>query len=37
MRGLTAAFLGEQSFGPDHVRIWPGVTDALLERFGDAG
>lgn len=37
VRGLTAAFLGEQSFGPDHVRIWPGVTDALLERFGDAG
>ena len=37
VRGLTAAFLGEQRFGPDHVRIWPGVTDALLERFGDAG
>ncbi|WP_422117677.1 serine hydrolase domain-containing protein [Brachybacterium sp. UNK5269] len=32
--GLTAAFLGEQPFGPDHVRIWPPLTDALLERFG---
>ncbi len=35
VRGLTAAFLGEQPFGPDHVRIWPGLTDALLERFGE--
>lgn len=33
--GLTAAFLGEQPFGPEHVRIWPGLTDALLERFAD--
>lgn len=32
--GLTAAFLGEQPFGPEHVRLWPGLTDALLERFG---
>lgn len=30
---LTAAFLGEQPFGPDHVRIWPGLTDELLARF----
>lgn len=35
--GLTAAFLGEQPFGPDHVKIWPGLTDALLERFADRG
>lgn len=35
--GLTAAFLGEQPFGPEHVRLWPGLTDALLERFGAAG
>ncbi|ASK67072.1 penicillin-binding protein [Brachybacterium avium] len=35
--GLAAAFLGEQPFGPEHVRVWPGLTDALLERFGDAG
>ena len=31
---LTAVFLGEQPFGPAHVRVWPGLTDALLERFG---
>ena len=31
--GLTAAFLGEQPFGPEHVRLWPGLTDAVLERF----
>src|SRR5699024_10318566 len=31
---LTAVFLGEQPFGPEHVRVWPGLTDALLERFG---
>ena len=34
VRGLTAAFLGEQGFGEDHVRIWPGLSDALLDRFG---
>lgn len=33
-RGLTAAFLGDRPFGEDHVRVWPGVTDAILERFG---
>lgn len=32
--GLAAAFLGEQPFGTEHVRVWPGLTDALLERFG---
>ncbi|WP_316249061.1 serine hydrolase domain-containing protein [Brachybacterium sp. Z12] len=35
--GLTAAFLGEKPFGPDHVKIWPGLTDAILERFADRG
>lgn len=32
--GLAAAFLGEERFGPEHVRIWPPLTDALLDRFG---
>ncbi|WP_414644428.1 serine hydrolase domain-containing protein [Brachybacterium sp.] len=35
--GLAAAFLGEERFGPEHVRVWPGLTDAVLERFGSAG
>ena len=35
-RGLCAAFLGEEPFGPEHVRVWPGLTDAVLERFGGA-
>ena len=35
--GLAAAFLGERRFGPDHVRIWPGITDAILERFAWGG
>src|SRR5699024_12807065 len=35
--GLAAAFLGERRFGPDHVRIWPGITDAILERFAGGG
>lgn len=34
--GLTGAFLGEKPFGPEHVRVWPGLTDALLDRFGPA-
>lgn len=34
--GLTAAFLGEQRFGPAHVKAWPGLTDAILDRFGPA-
>ena len=34
---LAAAFLGEEPFGPDHVRIWPGLTDELLARFADGG
>ncbi|APX34790.1 penicillin-binding protein [Brachybacterium sp. P6-10-X1] len=33
--GLTAAFLGAEPFGATHVRIWPGLTDAILERHGD--
>ncbi|MGP9538428.1 serine hydrolase domain-containing protein [Brachybacterium sp. AOP43-C2-M15] len=36
-RALTAAFLGDEPFGPEHVRVWPGVTDAILERFAGAG
>ncbi|MEE1617939.1 serine hydrolase domain-containing protein [Brachybacterium sp. J144] len=32
--GLTACFLGERPFGPDHVRAWPPLTDAILARFG---
>ncbi len=32
--GLACAFLGEERFGPEHVRIWPGITDAVLDRFG---
>ena len=31
--GLAAVFLGEEPFGPEHVRVWPGITDAVLERF----
>lgn len=33
--GLTAAFLGAQPFGPDHVRIWAGLTDQILAHWGD--
>ncbi|GAA1483558.1 serine hydrolase domain-containing protein [Brachybacterium fresconis] len=33
--GLTAAFLGAEPFGKTHVRIWPGLTDAILERHRD--
>lgn len=32
--GLTAAFLGAERFGESHVRIWPGLTDEILARFG---
>jgi len=32
--GLTGAFLGEAPFGSEHVRVWPGLTDAMLDRFG---
>jgi len=35
--GLAAAFLGEERFGPEHVRVWPGLTDAVLERFRGVG
>lgn len=35
--GLTAAFLGAQPFGPEHVRIWPGLTDQILERWSGGG
>ena len=31
-RKVAAAFLGTQPFGPEHVQIWPGLTDAILER-----
>jgi CubicO group peptidase (beta-lactamase class C family) len=31
--GLACAFLGEERFGPEHVRIWPGITDEVLARF----
>lgn len=30
---LACAFLGEERFGPEHVRIWPGITDEVLARF----
>ncbi|AXK46112.1 serine hydrolase domain-containing protein [Brachybacterium saurashtrense] len=33
--GLACAFLGAIPFGPEHVRIWPGLTDAVLDRFGE--
>lgn len=32
--GLTAAFLGAERFGEQHVRAWPAVTDQILDRFG---
>lgn len=35
--GLVGAFLGDEPFGAEHVRVWPGLTDAMLERFGGAG
>ncbi|WP_232820154.1 serine hydrolase [Brachybacterium sp. YJGR34] len=35
-QGLAAAFLGESRFGAEHVRVWPGLTDAILERYGTA-
>jgi CubicO group peptidase (beta-lactamase class C family) len=31
--GLACAFLGQERFGPEHVRVWPGITDAVLDRF----
>jgi len=31
---LTAAFLGSEPFGKTHIRIWPGVTEEILTRFG---
>lgn len=31
---LTAAFLGSAPFGKTHIRIWPGVTEEILTRFG---
>ncbi|MCT2295931.1 beta-lactamase family protein [Brachybacterium muris] len=31
-RGLTAAFLGEEPFGPVHQENWPALTDAILAR-----
>lgn len=34
---LTAAFLGEQGFGKDHIRVWPGLTDEILARYGGGG
>lgn len=34
--GLTAAFLGAEPFGKTHIRIWPGLSDEILARFGGA-
>lgn len=34
VRQLTAAFLGAEPFGKIHIRIWPGLTDEILARFG---
>ena len=34
---LACAFLGEERFGPAHVRIWPGITDEVLARFAAQG
>jgi CubicO group peptidase (beta-lactamase class C family) len=34
---LACAFLGEERFGPAHVRIWPGITDEVLARFAGRG
>lgn len=31
---LTAAFLGAEPFGKTHIRVWPGVTEEILTRFG---
>lgn len=33
---LTTAFLGSEPFGKTHIRIWPGLTDEILSRFGAA-
>lgn len=33
---LTAAFLGAEPFGKTHIRVWPGVTDEIVSRFGAA-
>ncbi|WP_259558383.1 serine hydrolase domain-containing protein [Brachybacterium sillae] len=35
-RGLAAAYLGPEPFGPQHAELWPRVTDEILERFGTA-
>lgn len=32
-RGAAAAFLGEEPFGEQHVRAWPGITDRILARL----
>lgn len=29
-RGLAAAFLGAEPFGPAHIEAWPGLSDALV-------
>lgn len=34
---LAAAFLGDEPFGQQHIDAWPGITDAILERFAGAG
>lgn len=34
VRGLTAAFLGDEPFGPRHVEHWPALSSALLRRAG---
>lgn len=32
-RGLAAAFLSGETFGPDHKRIWPALTDEIVTRY----
>jgi len=33
-REIAAAFLSGVPFGEDHKRIWPGLTDEILARYG---
>jgi len=33
-RDLAAAFLSGETFGPHHKRIWPGLTDEIVTRYG---
>lgn len=32
--GIATAFLGAEPFGEHHVRVWPGLADAVLAAYG---